>query len=279
MYIIRVAAPVFVWTCKVLLDLLVQPRRSDLDMNQHVNNVKYINWMMEVQNDSDFFLLLLLRLLCTYMYVMLSLARYPANNSWSTRGLFVTDCLLMFKEFFWFIYGSEEMIVSSWSRTLNCFWTLCTERAGITGRDTWSQQYNNAIQTWMWSIRCSAVSHQSCRWARAARGTTTLWRSSKSNSGFRSQQLQLWSQQQQQQQQQFCHNWQPMFWSNWRWRWVWVAILKCWEDITDCIQQQSKLVELWAFPFCTFASHPTRCCWNCSRKDNLETQEKFPYPS
>ncbi len=55
MYIIRAAAPVFVWTCKVLLDLLVQPRRSDLDMNQHVNNVKYINWMMEVQNDSDFF--------------------------------------------------------------------------------------------------------------------------------------------------------------------------------------------------------------------------------
>ncbi len=161
---------------------------------------------------------------------------------------------------------------------LNCFWTLCTERAGITGRDTWSQQYNNAIQTWMWSIRCSAVSHQSCRWARAARGTTTLWRSSKSNSGFRSQQLRLWSQQQQQ-QQQFCHNWQPMFWSNWRWRWVWVAILKCWEDIADCIQQQSKLVELWAFPFCTFASHPTRCCWNCSWKDSLETQEKFPYPS
>ena len=26
----------------------LQPRRTDLDMNQHVNNVKYINWMMEV---------------------------------------------------------------------------------------------------------------------------------------------------------------------------------------------------------------------------------------
>lgn len=30
---------------------LIQPKRSDLDMNQHVNNVKYIGWMMEV-NDS-----------------------------------------------------------------------------------------------------------------------------------------------------------------------------------------------------------------------------------
>ncbi len=29
---------------------LLQPKRSDLDMNQHVNNVKYIGWMMEVRN-------------------------------------------------------------------------------------------------------------------------------------------------------------------------------------------------------------------------------------
>jgi fatty acyl-ACP thioesterase B len=28
---------------------LLQPKRSDLDMNQHVNNVKYIGWMMEVR--------------------------------------------------------------------------------------------------------------------------------------------------------------------------------------------------------------------------------------
>ncbi len=28
----------------------LQPRRNDLDMNQHVNNVKYIGWMMEVRN-------------------------------------------------------------------------------------------------------------------------------------------------------------------------------------------------------------------------------------
>lgn len=27
---------------------VAQPRRSDLDMNQHVNNVKYIGWMLEV---------------------------------------------------------------------------------------------------------------------------------------------------------------------------------------------------------------------------------------
>lgn len=28
----------------------LQPRRNDLDMNQHVNNVKYIGWIMEVRN-------------------------------------------------------------------------------------------------------------------------------------------------------------------------------------------------------------------------------------
>ena len=26
----------------------LRPRRSDLDMNQHVNNVKYVGWMLEV---------------------------------------------------------------------------------------------------------------------------------------------------------------------------------------------------------------------------------------
>jgi acyl-ACP thioesterase len=30
--------------------VFLQPRRSDLDMNQHVNNVKYIGWMMEVSS-------------------------------------------------------------------------------------------------------------------------------------------------------------------------------------------------------------------------------------
>lgn len=32
------------------LSTFLQPRRSDLDMNQHVNNVKYIGWMMEVSS-------------------------------------------------------------------------------------------------------------------------------------------------------------------------------------------------------------------------------------
>lgn len=28
--------------------LFTQPKRSDLDMNHHVNNVKYLRWMLEV---------------------------------------------------------------------------------------------------------------------------------------------------------------------------------------------------------------------------------------
>jgi acyl-ACP thioesterase len=28
--------------------LCLQPKRGDLDMNQHVNNVKYVGWVMEV---------------------------------------------------------------------------------------------------------------------------------------------------------------------------------------------------------------------------------------
>lgn len=28
--------------------LNLQPRRADLDMNQHVNNVTYIGWVLEV---------------------------------------------------------------------------------------------------------------------------------------------------------------------------------------------------------------------------------------
>ena len=31
-----------------LLDF-IQPRRGDLDMNKHVNNVTYIGWMLEVR--------------------------------------------------------------------------------------------------------------------------------------------------------------------------------------------------------------------------------------
>lgn len=30
--------------------LYLQPRWSDLDVNQHVNNVKYIGWILEVIN-------------------------------------------------------------------------------------------------------------------------------------------------------------------------------------------------------------------------------------
>jgi len=26
----------------------LQPKRGELDMNQHVNNVKYVGWVMEV---------------------------------------------------------------------------------------------------------------------------------------------------------------------------------------------------------------------------------------
>jgi acyl-ACP thioesterase len=34
--------------------LFLQPRLNDMDMNQHVNNVKYIGWVLEVspQNSS-----------------------------------------------------------------------------------------------------------------------------------------------------------------------------------------------------------------------------------
>lgn len=30
------------------LHLFLQPRWADLDVNQHVNNVKYIGWILEV---------------------------------------------------------------------------------------------------------------------------------------------------------------------------------------------------------------------------------------
>jgi hypothetical protein len=34
--------------CVVLVDLVLQPSREDLDMNQHVSNLKYISWVFEV---------------------------------------------------------------------------------------------------------------------------------------------------------------------------------------------------------------------------------------
>jgi fatty acyl-ACP thioesterase B len=30
----------------------LQPKRSDLDMNHHVNNVKYVRWMLEVKENN-----------------------------------------------------------------------------------------------------------------------------------------------------------------------------------------------------------------------------------
>ena len=38
----------------------MQPKRTDLDMNQHVNNVKYIGWMMEVSFCKNYLILILL---------------------------------------------------------------------------------------------------------------------------------------------------------------------------------------------------------------------------
>lgn len=39
--------------CKIIL----QPRWGDLDVNQHVNNVKYIGWILEVRNIQLLFLM------------------------------------------------------------------------------------------------------------------------------------------------------------------------------------------------------------------------------
>jgi fatty acyl-ACP thioesterase B len=33
----------------------MQPRWADLDINQHVNNVKYIGWILEVKDKVPFF--------------------------------------------------------------------------------------------------------------------------------------------------------------------------------------------------------------------------------
>ena len=35
-------------TTQICAKLLLQPRLRDMDMNQHVNNVKYISWVLEV---------------------------------------------------------------------------------------------------------------------------------------------------------------------------------------------------------------------------------------
>ncbi len=41
--------------CVVLVDLVLQPSREDLDMNQHVSNLKYISWVFEVHGKMFFF--------------------------------------------------------------------------------------------------------------------------------------------------------------------------------------------------------------------------------
>ncbi len=40
--------------CVVLVDLVLQPSREDLDMNQHVSNLKYISWVFEVHGKMFF---------------------------------------------------------------------------------------------------------------------------------------------------------------------------------------------------------------------------------
>lgn len=40
------------WNVEGVACCFMQPRRNDLDMNQHVNNVTYIGWMLEVHNPS-----------------------------------------------------------------------------------------------------------------------------------------------------------------------------------------------------------------------------------
>lgn len=37
----------------LMLSVVVQPKRSDLDMNHHVNNVKYVRWMLEVRTKPE----------------------------------------------------------------------------------------------------------------------------------------------------------------------------------------------------------------------------------
>lgn len=55
--------------------LCVQPRWSDLDVNQHVNNVKYVGWILEV---SIFFALYF-----TYMHV-----KFP-SSAWNNLSSLV----------------------------------------------------------------------------------------------------------------------------------------------------------------------------------------------
>lgn len=67
------------FNCYFLID---QPKWSDLDVNQHVNNVKYIGWILEV--NFIFFLLMLYvldSLFKAYQNAMLNVILFPSNIS------------------------------------------------------------------------------------------------------------------------------------------------------------------------------------------------------
>lgn len=55
----------------------MQPRRADLDMNQHVNNVAYIGWVLEVSSYSFFTICVVL----LFLFLAVSV-HFSVKNIW-----------------------------------------------------------------------------------------------------------------------------------------------------------------------------------------------------
>jgi len=58
----------------------MQPRWSDLDLNQHVNNVRYIGWILEVKT-----ILLFMHILCCSVYVRIIMTGSLRLTNWSLQ--------------------------------------------------------------------------------------------------------------------------------------------------------------------------------------------------
>lgn len=66
----------------------LQPKRSDLDMNQHVNNVKYVRWMLEVNYNYKNW-----STLCSSLFIRIIMNNVIVINSQVSNS--VTDWLFL----------------------------------------------------------------------------------------------------------------------------------------------------------------------------------------